>query len=81
MSQTQHPEASFAKVRLLHGPIYREDGELWEILERHADENAGDARVDLRPHDSIAVFDPHADAVVSSVGQLDARVALRVGGT
>ena len=38
MSQTQHPEASFAKVRLLHGPIYREDGELWEILERHADE-------------------------------------------
>jgi hypothetical protein len=38
MSQTIHPEASFAKVRLLHGPIYREDGELWEVLERHADE-------------------------------------------
>lgn len=38
MNQTQHPEASFAKARLLQGTIYREDGEMWEIVERHSDE-------------------------------------------
>ena len=38
MNQSQFPEASFAKVRLLHGTIYREDGELWEIVERHSED-------------------------------------------
>jgi len=38
MGQSHFPEASFAKVRLLHGTIYREDGELWEIIERHGEE-------------------------------------------
>lgn len=34
----EFPEASFVKARLFQKPIYREDGELWEILQRHSDD-------------------------------------------
>jgi len=34
----EFPESSFVKAKLIQKPLYREDGELWDVLTRHADD-------------------------------------------
>ena len=36
----EFPESSFVKARLMQKPLYREDGELWDVLSRHPDDIA-----------------------------------------